>query len=576
MLIATIERILKMELNAVTKSVNEIFSVNKQYHVPRFQREYSWEKDELDEFWTDITLQIKSDNNSIINTEYFIGCIVLVGEDSKKDYLIVDGQQRLTTLTIFLRAIITRLIELNDKTAATALYENVIEGKDNDGKQYFKLVNETPKPYFQTEIQTLNIKKDNVVTTDEEKLLSDAYDFFNKQLKNYTINGLSQLEAVKKLRDQILNYLKFILVTAKNEDDAYTIFETLNARGISLTSVDLIKNWIFKNYSTTHPDDSAKTTWSKVRSDISEFADLETFFRHYWNSKYTSTSDERLYKSFNGCLKKGVITNAKSFLKEVEDAAKRYHKICAPQKSDWSSKKEQVVAKHLDRINQYKVTQVRPLLLALIEARGKKLIDETEFIAVVKNLDNFHFLFSNLCSSRASGLENIYTQTARKVYAAGTDKVKIRNELKILKSTLQSKLPSEQLISDAIKKLVFSKNNDVNKKTIQMVFIKIEEYLLKTKEFEIASLSLEHVSDESNNSNWVGFVGNLIPLDEKLNNEIKPNKSFVEKKRIYLKSQFKTVNLFITNNPQNTWGEFEANNWMDIVTKKTIEATVIN
>lgn len=143
-----------MELNAVTRSVGDIFSVNKKYLVPRFQREYSWTREEVDEFWDDIIQQIKLDNNKKVkNEEYFIGCIVLVGEDSKQDYLIVDGQQRLATLTILLRAIVERLKELHDETAAKALYKNYIEGTDNDGKPYFKLVSESPKPYFQNEIQ---------------------------------------------------------------------------------------------------------------------------------------------------------------------------------------------------------------------------------------------------------------------------------------------------------------------------------------------------------------------------------------------------------------------------------------
>ncbi|WP_081712881.1 DUF262 domain-containing protein [Burkholderia sp. AU4i] len=137
-----------MELNAETRSVNEIFSPNKKYIVPRFQREYSWQTEEVEEFWDDVVQQIKlAPGKKIRNEEYFIGCIVLVGEDSRPEYLIVDGQQRLTTLTILLRVIVDRLSELGESTAATALYKNVIEGTDNDGKQYFKLINESPKPF---------------------------------------------------------------------------------------------------------------------------------------------------------------------------------------------------------------------------------------------------------------------------------------------------------------------------------------------------------------------------------------------------------------------------------------------
>ena len=128
-----------MELNAVTRSVGDIFTVNKRYLVPRFQREYSWGKEEIDEIWDDDSQEISVRGKQEKNEEYFIGCIVLVGEDSKRDYLIVDGQQRLTTLTIFLRAIVERLKDLGDHNAASALYKNVIEGTDDDGNKYFKL-----------------------------------------------------------------------------------------------------------------------------------------------------------------------------------------------------------------------------------------------------------------------------------------------------------------------------------------------------------------------------------------------------------------------------------------------------
>ena len=564
-----------MELNAVTKSVNELFSVSKKYHVPRFQREYSWEKEELTEFWNDITSQLKIVNKKIVNNEYFIGCIVLIGEDAKTDYLIVDGQQRLTTLTILLKAIINKLDALGDANAAQALYGNVIEGKDNDGKNFFRLLNETPKPYFQTEIQHFPIKKINQATTDEEKLLEDAYLYFNKQLNNFTLANIKPLEAVKNLRDQILNYVKFILVTAKSEEDAYTIFETLNARGIGLTSVDLIKTWIFKNYTQTHPDDTAKTTWADIKDEISGSADLETFFRHFWNSKYSFTSNARLYKSFNKVINAGGINDPKTFLSEIKEASKRYSKIGNPKTTDWKTQKEKIAAKYLDRLNLYKITQVRPFLLALLEIRERKLIDETVFIETIKNLENFHFIFSNLCSSRASGLENIYTQTARNLYGHKTDKAKIKKELGVLITTLRDKLPNNDVIRSSIENLKFTKNDDSDKKTIQTVFIKIEELLLKTHEFNVSSLSLEHIEDQSSGKPWVGRIGNLIPLDEKLNNDIPNGVNFEKKKSVYQKSNFKTVDLFIKKNPQVNWGEKQVDFWSSEIFNQLIKATKI-
>lgn len=564
-----------MELNAVTRSVGDIFSVNKKYLVPRFQREYSWTKEEVDEFWDDIIQQIKLVKKKPKNEEYFIGCIVLVGEDSKQDYLIVDGQQRLTTLTILLRAIVERLKELGDTTAALALYKNVIEGTDDDGKKYFKLVNESPKPYFQNELQAYIKEGLKEAETEEEQLLLSTFNGFQKRLKGLSIHGLSELESIKALRIQVLNFLKFILVTAKHEDDAYTIFETLNARGLSLTSVDLIKNWIFKNYKHTHPNDNAKAIWNGLRTKISEFSDLETFFRHYWNSKYAYASNDRLYKSFNDFRKTGKITSARDFLLELKDASECYRKIGMPKEKDWKTLKEKTIVRHLELINQYKVTQVRPFLLSLLECRENKYVDETLFIKVIRNLENFHFIFSNICQDRASGLEGTYTRAAKNLHLASSNKMKVKKVIANLNASLTGKYPNPQRIADSINKLAFINGNETNKKTIQTVFAKIEQHLQKTTELKVGNFSLEHIEDQSTGKDWVGGIGNIIPLDEKLNNGIKKMTSFKDKKKVYKKSEFKIIKKLLEANSQDAWTETNSKAWLNEITTNLHQATVL-
>lgn len=565
-----------MELNAQTRSVNEIFSPNKRYIVPRFQREYSWENEEVEEFWDDIVHQIKIlPNKEVKNEEYFIGCIVLVGEDSKPEYLIVDGQQRLTTLTILLKAIIDRLTELEESTAASALYKNVIEGTNNDGKEYFKLANESPRPFFQNELQALVPAKLKTPETEEEELLLAASNLLKKKIKEYKIKDLTQLQTVKAIREQVLNYLKFILVTAKNEEDASTIFETLNARGLSLTSVDLIKNWIFKNYNQTHPHDNAKDIWGELRKSISKFSDLETFFRHYWNSKYAFASDGRLYKSFKEFLQKGVISDAQIFLSELKTAGDLYRKIGVPSDSDWTIQKEREIKRSLDLLNQYRVTQVRPFLLSLFECRSKKIIDQTTFIKTITKLENFHFIFSNICQERASGLEGKYTRAAKNLYNAGPNKQAAKDVISNLIDYLDKKRPATQKITDAISELIFTTADDVNKKTIQTIFIKVENSLHGTKEVLIGSLSLEHIQDQSSKVDWIGSVGNLLPLDENLNNKIKKSSNFIQKKIEYKKSSFKLVAKFLESNPQDVWEKTHANKWMKEIALMLDSATKI-
>lgn len=566
-----------MELSAVTRSVGDIFSVNKRYLVPRFQREYSWEADEVNEFWDDIIQQIKVTKKKVKNEEYFIGCIVLVGDDTKQDYLIVDGQQRLTTLTILLRAITERLKELGDDASARALHSNYIEGTDVNGKKYFKLINETPKPFFQNEIQAFDTEKLQTTDSDEEKLLISSYNGFIKKLKALQLDGLDDEASVRAVRDQVLNYLKFILVTAKHEDDAYTIFETLNARGLSLTAVDLIKNWIFKNYTNTHPNDNAKKIWNDIRITISKFSNLEIFFRHYWNSKYAFASNDRLYKSFNDTLKAKKVVSARDFLLELKSASDRYRKIGVPHEKDWATKKEKNTAKYLELIIQYKVTQVRPFLLALLECREKKNIDETNFIRCVHNLENFHFIFSNLCQSRASGLEGKYASAAKELHSAKGDKIKIKKVLTNLNTYLIDKLPSATRISEAMTALSFIESDDSDKKIIQTIFAKIEQHLLGTKEVKPGDFSLEHIADKSSKKGWIGGIGNLLPLDEDLNNKIKQGSTFKAKKLVYKKSALLlTKDRFVGANPQDTWDQTSASKWLKEVSTLLVEATKLD
>jgi hypothetical protein len=565
-----------MELIAETRTINEIFSQARKYVVPRFQREYSWTEEQIVELWEDVTDQISQDvDGNVVHDEYFIGSVVFVGEDSKPEHLIVDGQQRLITLTLLVKAIVERLRELGDVSAAKATHSNMIEGVDNDGRPYFKLINESPKPYFQNETQALNPAGLNVATTEEEKRLKATLDFFKNRLNGYKIGSIQAMDVEKSVRSQVLNYLKVIQVTAKSEDDAYTIFETLNARGLSLTSVDLVKNWIFKNYDQTHPNDNAKDIWGTLRKRVSSFSTPEVFFRHYWNSKYAFASDGRIYKSFKKLLKRGVILPAKDLLLEIDQSSKNYEKIGAPKDSDWPVQKEKSVKRAFDLLNQYRVTQPRPFLLALMDMRDKKLVGQTDFIRMIDSIERFHFIFSNLCKERASGLEGKYARAAKSLYAAGSNKSTVKTVLTDLTVYLANKRPDEKRIKNSLKSISYGVSSGLDNKVIQAVFSKIELYLHKTSELSIGSLSIEHVRDRSSRATWVDSIANLIPLDEGLNNSIPGGISFDTKKSYYSRSQLKIVEEFLRQNSQSTWDLEDAERWVDTLTGLVDKATAI-
>ncbi|NEO39007.1 MAG: DUF262 domain-containing protein [Moorea sp. SIOASIH] len=197
-----------MELHAYTKTIDELFSVNKKYIVPRFQIEYSWSTDEVNELWEDIISNIEiTDNHEFHHQEHFIGALVLVGEDKSQELKIVDGQQRLTTLTIFIYALYERFITIENTTLAEAIYNNFIAGKDSDGEDYFKLQNESYKPFLQTRIQYLEKESEkNEPKTEEEETLLKSY---NQLYNNLSRQKLSEVFTTFKI-DNTSNYERLL------------------------------------------------------------------------------------------------------------------------------------------------------------------------------------------------------------------------------------------------------------------------------------------------------------------------------------------------------------------------------
>lgn len=232
-------------------------------------------------------------------------------------------------------------------------------GSDDEGETYFKLENENPKPFFQSEIQHIEEMNNSSAETDEEKNLQENFSEFMNLLSNDKLKEVFQLDVMNKemyskalsaVREEVLNYLKVIYITVQEEEEAYTIFETLNARGMDLSSVDLIKNTLFKNLKTVHPDDDARTKWNKIVKEMNDRAssstgNLESYVRHWWISRYSNASKDSLYKNFKRELSVQTF-DAKSFLLDLYEDCKVYKIISYPHKEDFPNKRIWIYIMH--------------------------------------------------------------------------------------------------------------------------------------------------------------------------------------------------------------------------------------
>ncbi|TFZ60140.1 DUF262 domain-containing protein [Photobacterium damselae subsp. piscicida] len=246
-------------------------SVSKQYFIPRYQREFSWTKENIDELWSDLVNSITTTDEEYQCEEYFIGTLVLAGRDDSFEVEVVDGQQRLTVITMFISALCRALNGAGGARAAQSTFDTYIKGSDRRGQEFAKLDKRSTTNFFQLLIQDLELH-DCSPQSEEDKLVKSAFEQINKLVSKASLKkvfGLTDnvsnekyIELINLLIDLIVDHLKVIRVNVLNSDDAYTIFEILNARGINLSPVDLIKNKVLQEWGTTYPIDFAKHKWN--------------------------------------------------------------------------------------------------------------------------------------------------------------------------------------------------------------------------------------------------------------------------------------------------------------------------
>lgn len=175
---------MRMDFKSTTRTIRDMLSLKRRYIIPRFQREYSWSDEELKDLWNDLLDNLAiSKEGDIVSQEYFLGSIVLVGDEDSSDIerQVVDGQQRLMTITIMFSVLAQKFKEKNEGALSKKVHEFII-GEDENGDPITKLKTETPKPFFQYRIQERNIDFSQQPGTAEERAILNAYKFFDTVL----------------------------------------------------------------------------------------------------------------------------------------------------------------------------------------------------------------------------------------------------------------------------------------------------------------------------------------------------------------------------------------------------------
>ena len=534
-----------MKIRSIDKDVKDILE-SGFYRIPRFQRPYSWDRDNIEDFWTDVVINADSD--------YFIGSMVVFKPQHSDTAGVVDGQQRLTTITMILAALRNCLKENNLANMAGGIH-NLIERRDINNKAQYVLQTETSYPYLQDHIQNDGLPQTTPVVGDEELALKACFDFITTSIRD-TVKGIRQdktakardidakvQDALTRIRDKVLG-LKVIYIDLDNEDDAYLIFETLNTRGKDLTPSDLVKSHLTKLLKPTNKNvDHAKDSWNKLVEIIEESqADLgvSNYLHHYWLSRHEYVTAKGLYKDFK---RKVTKANAKEVMDSLVRDARTYREINEPVYRKWK-KNEQQIRESLDALNLFRLKQPLPMVLAVMHGFDAGDLKQKQVEDILESIENFHFIFTAITSQRSSGgISFMYALHARKLLAAAdaSARAKVLNDLK---AKLGGIAPGYAEFEPSFLDLRFSRSFTKQKKLIQYVLAKIDRTMSGNGVvLDYSQMSIEHLAAQSPAAAGslsdvdVASIGNLLLVEKNFNGSALANKPFGPKKALLQKSK---------------------------------------
>ncbi len=472
-------------------SLDEILGNGKIYKIPDFQRDYSWSKENWEDLWFDMVELLDQ------KSAHYMGSIVLQNTLEEKKYLVVDGQQRLTTLSIFILSVINFLKNLAEKgieaeknearvevlknkyigtkPATTLFYTTKLELNKNNDNFYKQYLTEFKPP--------ININK----LKSSEKLLYDAYYYFVDKL-NIEFKDDNGTKVTNFLENIIANKLYLIQIIVDDDLSAYTVFETLNARGVDLTTTDLLKNYLFSLASKDGSDiQILQNSWTEIVDSVG-FKDFPNFLRYYINSKKSLVRHNRLYKEL-----KSEITNSSKVFELIEELKKfvyLYIAIKNPSDEFWNGHpKHQLIRKYLEEMNIFGVTQPIPVLFAVHSYLPELFSDALIILSVIS------FRYNIIGKLNPNELEKVYNNLAKK----------ISNKEVINKKQILEHLRSIYINDDEFENTFSTKSisTKVAKKIVKYILVKLENQISNIEHnYENSEITIEHILPENYTNDW--------------------------------------------------------------------------
>jgi uncharacterized protein with ParB-like and HNH nuclease domain len=475
-------------MQATKTEIQDIIEGTKQYVVPLFQRRYIWEQKHWQMLWDDLWGLYETESSR----PHFMGSMVTIPETLSPQgvtkFLLIDGQQRLTTIFILFCALRDYAKKLNDSLLAEEIEYKMLVNKFEKDLNYYKLLpTQEDRPAFQKIIHQELFS--------DVREISKCYHFFEHQISKNQVN-------VRKIKQIICNQLSIVSVVLSSDDDPHLVFESLNFKGKSLTQADLIRNYFFMRIDIRDQDLIYKKYWLPMQETLGD--NLTEFMRHYLTKRGTVVKQNDVYFEIKEeVVKKDVLES----LKDICTFATFYEKLLNP-----NLEKDIIIRKYLHRINRLDVAITYPFLMICYSEWTSEKITKGIFIEVLKVIENF-IIRRFACNIQTQGLNRLFSSLCSRV---GTNAMLTSNGfLDELSSILQSQnYPKDDKFKDGLMNVKLYGSNRTEKAKI--ILESIEESFGHKEKVSFDSLSIEHIMPQTLSDWWKSHLRDDFLLDYEL------------------------------------------------------------
>ena len=500
---------------------------NIKFVIPVYQRNYDWTEKHCKILLNDIKEVGKK------NKKHFIGSIVYVNdnninETNVRELIIVDGQQRLTTIIL----IYLRLYKLADKLNDSALKEEIFElclinkhAKVKNDEEKIKL-----KPTENNDKALKHIYKNDLINFNEKSNIIDNYTYFEN---NITENNY------KEVLDGLRNLIFIDMALNKEYDDPQRIFESLNSTGLALSQGDLIRNYILMKLNSKEQEEIYEKYWEYIEKDAKDESKNENmvsdFIRDFMTSEYNKIPNKsRVYEEFKEKYSIDNLNEIKNYLGVLKEYASYYNKLLNPKKEN-----DKDISLKLDNIKSLEVNVSYPFFLKIYKDYNDKIIDKEKFIYIIDLIESFVFR-RFICDVPTNAMNKIFMTLYRQIDK--NNYVKSLEEY-LCKLEFSLKFPKdEEFISKFKEKNIYE---SIAQKKKMYLFNKLEQGLGKeVVDFNKTDLTIEHIFPQNPDGAWEEDLTEeeysiaeknlhkIANLTLSANNGALGNKRFIEKKNM--------------------------------------------